>query len=332
VQDIDKVLSALEKGTFTKIIFGAANTNKKQIERLALIYALGGADVVDVAATDETINAAQCGINKATEIFKKHPEQFPNFNEPLIMASINCKDELHFRKAKIDAAKCINCKECINSCPAKAIQEHCYCGQPKAQIKTESCYGCGICERVCLHQAVDFENFNNCPTQINANIIKGIEIHTGGSSIEDLRRFLELHKALFKNIKLLSFSVESKKYSYSQLIDYVNAIVSLISQKVIIQIDGISMSATDEPSSSLQTIASAGILLDSKINAYIQLAGGTNHYTKNLAQQLNLKISGIGYGTFARKILLSYIEESEDSIFAEQLLQKVNIATSLVRS
>ncbi len=352
-----QVINALENGTFTKIICGAANTNEKHVERLALVYALSGADVIDISPSNAILQAAQSGIKKASELYNKNPEDFPDFKEPLIMLSLNCGDDLHFRKAEINPDKCINCFNCINSCPANAIyiSRHCELSEaihqlssenwiatshPKdaprndniVQIKKENCYGCGRCINACLLQAIDFVNLNNSLTEIDVNMVKGIEVHTGRSSIKDLSRFLKLNEAFFKNIEVLSFSVESKRFNYTELQNYVSSIIKLIPQKIIIQIDGIPMGATDEPNSSLQTLSSAGTLLEKNINAYIQLSGGTNHFTKSLVRQLGLKISGIGYGTFARKIILSYLEEVDDLKFMSQLLKIVNITTSLVKS
>ena len=101
-------------------------------------------------------------------------------------------------------------------------------------------------------------------------------------------------------------------------------------KKSIVQIDGIPMGATDKPYSSLQSISAAAVLLQNRTNAYIQLSGGTNHLTKKLAKQLGLKISGIAYGTFARKLILSYLEELDDNNFDTQLQRILNITTSLV--
>jgi hypothetical protein len=92
------------------------------------------------------------------------------------------------------------------------------------------------------------------------------------------------------------------------------------------------MGATNNPCSSLQTISAAKLLLENNTDAYIQLSGGTNYFTKKLVRNLDLKISGVGYGTFARKIILSYLEEVDDFKFLLQLLRVVNIATSLVES
>lgn len=323
-ESLARAIFALKEGIFTKIISGAANTNGKHVERLALVYALSGANVIDVSPSQTIINSAKLGIKKASAVYKENPEAFLHYKEPVIMVSVDAGDDLHFRKAEINYKKCTNCLNCIDSCPSKAL----YSETNKIQLNKNSCFGCGKCSEVCLQNAIEFKKINNT-LDFNFEEIKALEIHTGNNSIEEVKKYLELNVSLLKNIELLSFCVESKRFNPAELQRYVSEIISLVDQKVIIQIDGIPMRATDEPCSSMQAVSAAAILLENKLDAYIQLSGGTNHHTKHLVNQLGLKISGIGYGTFARKLILSYLDELEDD-FNLQLQRIVNITTSLV--
>ena len=324
-ESVARTIFALEEGVFTKIICGASNTNEKQVERLAFIYALSGVNVIDVAPDQKIIQAAKTGITKACELHNQSRKIFPDFKEPVLMVSLNSGDDLHFRKAEINYEKCTNCFECINSCPSRAL----YSENNLLKLNKNNCVGCGRCSETCLQDAIMFTKINNS-SDINFEEIKAVEIHTGNNSIKEVKSFLNSNLSSLKNIELLSFCVESKRFNPTELQDYAYSLTNLINQKVIIQIDGIPMGATDKPFSSLQALSAAAILLESKLNAYIQLSGGTNHLTKKLVKQLGLKISGIGYGTFARKIILSYIEELDDDKFNEQLQRIVNITTSLV--
>ncbi len=220
---LSHVIQALENGTFIKVICGAANTNVFHIERLALVYALSGADAIDVSPSTEAICAAKSGINRAIEIYSNNPDIYPHFNEPIIMASVNCGDDLHFRKIKVDYDKCVNCLECIDVCLSRAIFEQ----DAKIHIKLENCYGCGRCFNKCVHHAIDFVNLNNSLTQIGDNMIKGIEVHTGRSSIEELKEFLNLNQSFLSSAEVLSFSVESKRFDCKQLLDYVKSITGI---------------------------------------------------------------------------------------------------------
>lgn len=318
-------ISALEEGKFTKIICGAANTNKRHVERLAMVYALSGANALDISPSQEIISSAKSGIEKALDAYINNPEKFPCYKEPVLMISLDSGNDLHFRKAEINYERCINCFECIDSCPSKAL----YSDNNLLIFNKNNCYGCGRCAENCQQNAVNLEKFCTSP-ETNFEDIKAIEIHTGNNSIEEVKKYLELNVSLLKNVELLSFCVESKRFGSNEMQDYVNSLTSLVSRKAIIQIDGIPMGATVEPFSSLQTISASAVLLKGKTDAYIQLSGGTNHLTKKLVNRLGLKISGIGYGTFARKIILSFIEELDDNDFIRQLQRIVNIATSLV--
>ena len=347
-ESVARAIFALEEGTFTKIICGAANTNEKHVEKLAMVYALSGVNVIDVAPSQTIIQSAKAGIKKASDLYNKNPEAFAHYKEPVLMVSLDAGDDLHFRKAEINYSKCSSCFECINSCPARALStvysskgdsrknlhtadeiiQSAVQEDKKIQLNKNNCFGCGRCSESCLQNAISFTKLSNS-SDFDFKEIKAIEIHTGSSSIEEVKNFLELNAQLLTNIELLSFCVESKRFNTTELLDYTSSLTELVPQKVILQVDGVPMGATDKPSSSLQAVSAAAILLENKTNAYIQISGGTNYFTKKLVNQLDLKISGIGYGTFARKTILSYLDELEE-IFIMQLQRIVNITTSLV--
>ena len=327
---INNVINALDNSRFSKLICGASNTNKKQIERLTLVYSLAGVNVIDIAPDEEIFDSAKNGIMKAKEIFREKPHYFNNFNEPLLMVSLNAGKDNHFRKVKIDNIKCNNCFGCINICPAGAFSKQ----ENILKFNENDCFGCGKCIEYCSFNALSIEQIGKNPemTEILNNEIEAIEIHTGKCGIEEVKKFLEKISSIVNNVKILSFSINSALFNREQLIEYASSLAFLIPKTTIIQIDGESMSATNSNSSALQAIAAANILINSKINAYIQIAGGVNHLTSKYLNLFDLKVSGIGYGTFARKILLPYIEGFNDDEFFNYLPKCVNIATSLVKN
>lgn len=61
-------LQSLQQGTWFKLICGASYQHLPAIRNLALVYALAGADCVDVAADPAVIAAAQEGIEAVAKV------------------------------------------------------------------------------------------------------------------------------------------------------------------------------------------------------------------------------------------------------------------------
>jgi Fe-S-cluster-containing hydrogenase component 2 len=332
--EIVRAIRDLKQGTFTKIICGAANTNAKQVERLAMVYALSGVNMIDISPSKEIAYAAKKGLARALDLHTKEPELYSKHKEPVLMVSLDSGDDVHFRKAEIDYNLCTKCNACLEVCPANAIS---HAQSEVITISKKNCFGCGKCAKACPSNSI---NYTKLACEIDGiDGIKAVEIHTannskeeGNNSVKEVQDFLSQNERFISSTELLSFCVSSKRFSPAELITYVKALTELVAQKVIIQIDGVPMGTTEMPYSSLQTLSSAAILLESNTNAYIQLSGGTNYFTKRLVKKLGLNISGIGYGTFARKIILSYIDELDDAEFLSELQRILNITTSLVEN
>ena len=180
-ESVARAILALKEGTFTKIICGAANTNEKHVERLALVYALSGVNVIDVAPSQTIIQSAKAGIKKASDLYNKNPEAFAYYKEPVLMISLDAGDDLHFRKAEINYSKCSSCFECIDSCPARALSTaYSFKGDSlknlhpadeilqsavqedkKVQLNKNNCFGCGRCSEACLQNAISFTKLSN---------------------------------------------------------------------------------------------------------------------------------------------------------------------------
>ncbi len=302
-----KIINALENGTFRKIICGAANTSEKQVERLAMVYALAGADIIDVGPQENIYNAAKRGLQKAKGVK-------PSINLPLIMTSVNTGDDKHFKKASFDLSKCVQCLECLKVCDINK--------------DPEKCYGCARCVEACQHNVIKMIKL---PETEKIKNREAVEIHTGKSTPEQVKAFLEFNRPAIDKTGIISVSISSDRFSSKELIDYTNKIIAMFDKKIIIQIDGLSMRGGTKKTSTLKTLAAASTLVDAEINAYIQLSGGTNYLTQEIANMTGLKISGIGYGTFAKKIILSYIEEYEEAKFMAELKNITSVAENLIK-
>ncbi|MDD3013374.1 MAG: LdpA C-terminal domain-containing domain [Candidatus Gastranaerophilales bacterium] len=321
---LNRAIAALENKRFVKLICGASNTDQKQIERLVMVYSLAGVDVVDISPDMDSFASAKTGIDQAKKIYNSNPHDFPKFNEPLIMISLNTGSDKHFRKAEVDFALCSNCLNCTFVCPAGALYE----SSERLQYNLKSCYGCARCIEVCKKRAISLDKTKTA-VFVNDNC-EAVEIHTGNSSFDEVKSFVENNSFITQNIELISFSIEASLFDRKGLIEFVHSLASLVNKKVIIQIDGKPMGADNSASSSLQALAAAQVLSGVNSNFYIQIAGGINHLTKSYVKMFNLSISGVGYGTFARKIILPYIVGLDDVEFLSNLKKCVNITTNLV--
>lgn len=306
VLSLDKTLASLNNGSYKKIICGAANTSERQVERMALVYALAEANVIDIAPLENIYNATKRGINRALVI---NPELVP----PLIMTSVNVGDDKHFRKASFNYAQCVNCLECAKVCDVNK--------------DPEKCYGCARCVEACQHNAISMIKM---PIGLKIKDYETIEIHTGSSTIEEVQAYVEINKSSINKASLISVSIDSSRFNAVDLINYTNSIVSLFGRKIIIQADGLSMRGGSSKTATLPTISAASMLIDAGVNAYIQLSGGTNHLTQEIVKITGLKISGIAWGTFARKIILEQIETPDENSFMNVLDKIVIIAKNLL--
>ena len=323
---VRRAIKALERKQFTKLICGASNTNLEQVERLSLIYSLAGINVIDLSP--ETYSAAQNGIRRAEKIFLENKKEYSRFLRPVLMLSFNAGQDPHFKKAIIDDSNCINCFKCTEVCPQEALLVE----DNKLKFKKDSCYGCGRCVKVCPCGVIILKEKTGC-LNINLNElenVESIEIHTGTADLDNVKNYLDKILSTLKTVNLISFSVESGRFNTSELIEYTNGLTGFVDNKIIIQIDGNPMGGSNNPSSCLQSIASAQVLINSKINAYVQVAGGSNQLTKKIIKEFIPEISGIAYGTFARKIILPYITGVFEDEILGNLKRCVNITTNLV--
>ena len=70
----------------------------------------------------------------------------------------------------------------------------------------------------------------------------------------------------------------------------------------MIQVEGLTTTGRAHPSSSLQGVALAQVLL-AHTAAYVVLAGGANHWTRHLADMLGVAVHGVAAGTYARGLV-----------------------------
>jgi Fe-S-cluster-containing hydrogenase component 2 len=311
-------LNSLVRGTWFKLICGASFGHLPAIRNLAIAYTLAGADCIDVAADLAVIAATKDGIRVARSL--ANPE-FPVTDIPWLMVSLNDGTDPHFRKAEFDPAQCpVDClRPCEPICPADAISQG---------IIASRCYGCGRCLPICPLGLITTRDRLATPSSIlpyltAADGIDAIEIHTQPGHLTDFQQLWSILAPVAHQLKLLAISCPDG----NELIPYLRSIHATIAATyhphplpftILWQTDGRPMSGDIGMGTTHAAIKLGEKVLAAQLPGYVQLAGGTNHYTVPKLRERQLlppasakHIHGIAYGSYAR-VLLSPILDRLD--------------------
>jgi hypothetical protein len=162
--------------------------------------------------------------------------------------------------------------------------------------------------------------------------IDAIEIHTQVGHLEDFQRLWRAIAPWSDRLKLLAISCQDHR----DLIPYLTAVyetISPLSSPLIWQTDGRPMSGDLGKGTTHPAIRMAQKVLSSQLPGYVQLAGGTNHYTVTKLNEMGLLrtrngISGVAYGSYARALLLPLLESLESQMPLEQQPQALRATVS----
>ena len=348
-------LDSLIKGTWFKLICGASFGHLPAIRNLAVAYTIAGADCIDVAADLAVIAAAREGMNVAYQIAQTDQNQDNlAIDLPWLMVSLNDGIDPHFRKAEFDPSKCpVDCpRPCQAVCPADAIDfTDTYSG-----VVESRCYGCGRCLPICPLGLITTQDRAATPESIFPRLIAGdidaIEIHTQPGHLADFDRLWQILAPVAHHLKLLAISCPDD----GDLIGYLRSLHDTIAATyhpqplpftLLWQTDGRPMSGDIGAGTTHAAIRLGEKVLGAGLPGYVQLAGGTNHYTVPKLRERGLlpdsrnqsHVSGVAYGSYAR-VQLSPIFDSLDRATShpnkleahpELLASAVAIARNLVR-
>ncbi|MCR4880817.1 MAG: 4Fe-4S binding protein [bacterium] len=281
----------------TKIIFGAKNTDIENLKKLVRIYSLAGADVFDVCADSEVIANARKVID-GLDLVKK----------PIVCASITLSNDKHANKAEIIKDKCCGCTRCINICPQKTIVSE----KNIAKVKTDGCVGCGKCLAVCPNSAIKMYNLNQSfETQfLQAKSADCIEIHTNGKD-QNLYEIFEFLKQNYDGKIGICISQNTDTQEKIKIITKCKDIIS--PKKLIVQADGNSISGFDNEIKTTQKAIEESKNFQNIDNITLIASGGTNFKTAELAKAEKVRLDGIAWGSFARKIIFDNENDTEEN-------------------
>ena len=322
----------LSASNYFKLVCGAGNEDKAEVEYLTFIYTLAGCAGFDVSASPVIVNAAKKGITAA--MIKAKDLEFNIPFRPFITVSVGMPGDHHVRKALI-TNDCVSCNLCIPTCPTDAIPD-------SLKIIENLCIGCGNCEAVCppAANAITYKHnskelLNVLPKCVDAGA-ESIELHSG---VPDNESTLKEWSVVSESVPngMISMCLDRKHLSNDELIERIISAKTIADDRLIIQADGIPMSGgTDDYNTTLQAVAIADVInkkLKSQLRSFenlpVLISGGTNSFTGNLARQLKVNFNGITIGTHARKVISNYRDKPKN-IKKENLISAIMKAKELI--
>ena len=339
-----------------KMICGAGNEDKNQVKKLAFIYTLAGAKILDVSANVEVVQAAMQGIDLAYEYANKLNIIIDI--RPYIMVSVGMPGDHHVRKSFINPFVCIGCTLCIPICPTDAIPKDFtkkldifknlnssfeFEDQLKEVVIKDLCIGCGKCSSICPEP-------NVISYRHNAREISKLlpECMKAGAELFELHAAVGEDDITLKEWKLIN-EINLNNYN-SMCLDRLNLgnlklehrieeARKIAGNRLMIQADGYPMSGGENDyNTTLQAIACADVInkkfnmrinkkreldalgkqkisskkvyknIDDIDNVPILISGGTNLFSKELAEKTNVRVNGVSIGTFARDYIEKFIQ------------------------
>jgi len=268
----------LEEEKCFKMICGAGNEDAPYVKKLALIYTLAGAKILDVSCNVKVIEHAMQGIDMAYEL---STELGINIGvRPFIMASVGMPGDHHVRKSYIDPNTCLGCNLCIPVCPTEAIPKDFTDeldlfkilggnfkteDQSKEIVIKELCIGCGKCSNVCPKD--DIISYRHNAKELKKLLPKCME---AGAETFELHAAVGEHKVTIEEWKLIneinpnnfnSMCLDRLNLGNLQLENRIEEAKKISRNKLIIQADGYPMSGGENNyNSTLQAVACADVI------------------------------------------------------------------------
>jgi len=315
------------RGVF-KLVCGAGNEDPDEVKRLAMTYTLAGTVIHDVSANPEIVAAAKQGIDEAYRLAPILKRIIPV--RPFINVSIGIKGDPHVRKAFINENKCVHCGNCLESCLQDAIDGD------KWIVKEFRCIGCGNCKESCPHEAIEFRHKRADLEKILPECLEAgcetMELHAVSDDDDAVMKdWLLLNDMVRHNY--ISVCLDRSLLSNHHLIKRIKDMYAITGKRMIVQADGIPMSGEgDDFNTTLQAVACADIVIKSGIPVVVLISGGTNSKSGHLAKQCGVLAHGVAVGSYARKLVRSFLKKEEFMADLTLIRQAVELAENLVRA
>lgn len=261
-----------------KMICGAGNEDTIQVKKLAFVYTLAGAKILDVSANVNVVTAASEGIELAYSYSSKIGIDIGI--RPYIMVSIGMPGDHHVRKSYIDPFKCIGCTLCIPVCPTDAIPKNFVkeldvfqmlngsFDEPdstKEIVIKDLCIGCGKCSNICPKD--DIISYRHSFRELNVLLP---ECMSAGAELFELHAAVGEDDITLKEWELVC-NINKTNYN-SMCLDRLNLgnlklehrileAQKISNDKLMIQADGYPMSGgEDDFNTTLQAVSCADVI------------------------------------------------------------------------
>lgn len=305
----------LSQGAYFKLVCGAGNDNAPEVQRLAWVYTLAGANAFDVSANPAVVRACVSGIDQAYAWAHKLGIEIPV--RPFITVSVGLPGDHHVRKAFI-IDDCVACGKCLPVCPTDAIPQD-------FNIIRDLCIGCGNCEAACPPKiaAIRYEHNGHALRELLPECLdagaENIELHAAVPDDDAIMQEWQVVAACQPH-QFISMCLDRNHLSSTQLIERIRQAHDIAGERLMIQADGVPMSGgQDDYNTTLQAIATADIIQKNLIQKDrrfrglpLLVSGGTNSLTGELARLCQVSISGVAIGTHARKAVKPFLEMKHD--------------------
>lgn len=305
-----RMLDALARRRFFKLIGGGSFTETEKIAHLAKSYAMAGVDCIDLAPDFDVLSTVETVLSVLPQ------------PHPVLMVSLPLDPDPHFRKIELAEADCIRCGLCLPVCPTEALT------LPEAlEISQSLCYGCGRCVPTCPTDALSllpFQVENQVHNALSHPLVEAVEIHSQYVDPFMLDAFFQRWHLLLQN-KLIALCFRVDTIPAEQIIRFYQTAQAHSRLPVLLQIDGAPMSGNDDPEASRPALDAAAVTAElfeasSLPIPIITISGGINRHTAQWLQQERYQfIAGVGMGTVARKATWS-LSDSEAIQVATDLM------------